>query len=163
MAKRTAEEVESILRGYLARRDHGGRVGLEKYEFDIKIPQRIVIPPRAIEFFGQEMVDDLVDSEPQGRLEILVADILRNYGWAEDWYQSGRSGGWLVISTNEPVTDDWDMRLARGRIKDLMEITNLIDEARKRLIRDLESEDWWVENEGLPWDQEKSVKSWRPK
>ena len=108
-------------------------------------------------------MDDVSESESGGALEFLVDHILHNYEWAEDWYQSGRSGGWLVVSANDPVTDDWNMRRVRSRVKDLMEITNLIDEARNKLIRDLESEDWWSKNWGLPWDEEKSVKNWRHK
>lgn len=162
MAKMTAEQVERAIRGYLATKDHGGAVGLEKYQFNIKIRQRINVHPRAIDFFGQEKVGGVFYAESQIRVEALARNILHKYGWTEDWYQAGRSGGWLVVSTDAPVTDDWNMRRVRARLRDLTDISEYIDDARDQFIRDMESEEWWELNEGLPWNREKSVKHWRP-
>lgn len=164
MARMTDIKVEEFFKSYLAHPSHiqHARGGREKYEFDIKIRERVEIPDRVREELSSKELQEWFDGEAEGRLRDYAEWLKRIYPWIENWFVAGRSGGWLVISTTDPVADEWNMRRVRKRLEDLQGIEERLEQAMDRFIRDMESEDWWVGAGAVGPDYTKSVKHWRP-
>lgn len=164
------EEVEEELRKYLSVHERAGPGG-EMYDFNIKI-RRIDVPDVVREFKGwtEEEVSGQVGAYMQHVLQDFAEVIEERYGWIEGWQQAGRMGGWLVLSTDEPVLDESgripfdvegeskravsrELAPARKRLRDLREIEGLVDRAKRDIVKELEDPRWW----GI------TPKDWRPK
>lgn len=165
------DEVEKEIQGYLSTHERL-RSGGEMYDFDIKIQRRINIPDvvREIKDWTESELSDHVESAMAEFLKDFVMALMERYPWIAEWAQSGRSGGWLVLRTENPVLDEYGRILfdvegeskravsqalapARKRLRALREIEGLVDRAKRDLVRDLESAVWW----GI------TPKDWRPK
>lgn len=146
-ARMSREEVEKWIKKYISGH-HRPKAGEEAYEFNIKV-RRIDVPEIAHHKFTNAEIDQQVQTAMAGRLGAFVADLMEDYPWIENWGQEGRTGGWLVLITHEPVIDLYDeiqkseLVSARNRLKDLFEIDNSIRENIKSMQQEFSSLKWW--------------------
>jgi len=156
----TAEQLERELHRYLSRH-HRPREGEEAYDFDIKIRRRVHVPEsvRHAKGWSESELGDFIEQVMVDRLKEFAEELKRKYDWIGDWFQEGRSGGWLVLVTREPVGDEYgrltveDRHAVEKRLRDLDEISELVDLGIRELVGHLESRNWW----GL------SPKDWSPR
>lgn len=157
------ELLEKQFRGYLSKHNEARGAGAEVYEFNIKM-RRFNIPNIVYQLEDQDAIEDTVATEQEERLSAFGDELADAYPWISKWGVAGRSGGWLVVGSDEPVLDDHGkipdgedessesrrIKLARAniataekRLDDLIEIENLLKEAKRKLVKDFSSMDWW--------------------
>lgn len=151
------EDVERALSQYLSRH-HYPRSGLEAYDFNIKMGL-IDVPSKVREHYSEAEVNDRLEAEMVVRLKDFGEYLTEDFPWIRGWLQEGRSGGWLVVETDDPMLND-DLEVnhlgrARKRVRELRQISIRIREEQLGLEGDIESLEWW----GIP----SSVKDWSPK
>lgn len=136
--------------------------GEEAYDFNIKI-QKIHIDPLVRKLRTEQEIEAAVSSEMNIRLLSFVDSLQDMYSWIDKWHQTGRSGGWMTLISDEPVlTDNWEVPLpahhdkgpqdwlpnaavkpAMDRLKDLESIHEMLRKGIAVLKRDLEGLQWW--------------------
>lgn len=157
------KDLEKSFSKFMVDKDHyRPEGGDEAYEFNIKI-QKISIDPLVRKLKSPKEIDEAVQAEFQDELVAFAEDLKNIYPWIKGWAQGGRSGGWLILITNEPVlTDNWELprthwhdagpqewmpekalKPALKRLDDLRSIEQLVKEGIKTLKHDLEGQDWW--------------------
>lgn len=169
MAKRKLlpEDIEKRIHKYLSRHIRT-RFGEEAYDFNIKMLMRIEIPDLVLPAKGwsQSELNDFVETLMVDQLKEFADELKNSYPWIKNWFQEGRTGGWLVLVTDEPVLNEYGkisesgdprersefLSAARKRLKDLETIETKVDDAKAALVRDLESPEWW----------DIGPKEWRP-
>lgn len=156
-------KIEKGLSRFMSRhtRDFGLRDGEEAYDFDIKI-QKIDIPDIVRQLKSDGEIDEVSEAQMNSRFTIFADSLKEIYPWVKEWYQTGRSGGWLTIVTGEPVlTDNWEiprsdiregpkewaptyaLSAAAKRLEALEEIKRNVENGIDELVGDLESRAWW--------------------
>lgn len=157
------EKLEKGLSRFMSRhtRDISLREGQEAYDFNIKV-QKIDIPDIVRQLKSASEIDDVAETQMRARLTIFADALVETYPWVDDWYTTGRSGGWLTLVTDEPVlTDNWEiprtdvpegpkewapahvLGVAARRLRELEDINLKIQDGISELIFDLESPSWW--------------------
>lgn len=133
------DALEQAISHYLFRRFSG-----EAYGFNIKI-QKMNIPRGARRLFDSDVIDSTVQSTFRQALIEFTDQLQSQFHWLRRWSQEGRSGGWLVLEPEQAVLDNPDVTLSvlRKRLKDLEKIDRWVREAKKELVRALESEEAW--------------------
>ena len=143
-------DVEARLHKYLVSHSGDG----EAYRFNIKM-YGIRLPKKMEETLSSPAQWDLTERAMQEALEMFVEELMQNYEWISGWRQEGRSNGWLVLETNDPVlspygtivphdTDfegpkDWSpySAVAVKRLHDLDKIDKEVRAAKKMLLDDM--------------------------
>lgn len=141
--KMTFEELDREYENDYRSRHWKPNLGEEAYDFNIKI-QKVWIPDKVREAYPEIEIEAKYNERAQLGLQDLVDDLKYKYDWIRDTWQEGRSGGWLVLVTPDPVFID-GIRLGapRKRIKELREIDEIVTKAKKELVKDLENEGYW--------------------
>lgn len=150
-------DLEKHLKDYL----YGSGDGDEEYRFNIRM-RSAWLPDEIVKKLTPSQQDDLLSGTYREALEMFMDEVRQNYKWVSGWRQDGRSGGWLVIGTSDPVLDqygripehesekggpkDWSplsTAAARQRIKDLDEIDTQLRADKKMLAEDMLSMKFW--------------------
>lgn len=141
------DKIYQRLLKHISRHDPGR--GGEAYDFNIRL-REIYIPDSVRSAVTQGDIDYRVADESEGRLRSFAERLELEFPWIESWGQTGRSGGWLTIVTNDAVIDEapeWpspeSLKAARGRLADLDRIRDMVNEEVSAFERDLESEAFW--------------------
>jgi len=122
---------------------HYQRTGQEAYDFNIKI-YKVEIPEIVRHIMSPDDIDYNYQKFAQLALKDLVDDLRHDYDWIFNWYQEGRSGGWLTLVTNDMVfVDGIRLGAPRKRIRDLREIEEKVRIAKREFEEEVESEDFW--------------------
>lgn len=158
MAKPRRDEIYQRLSRYISRH-HDPGPGREAYDFNIKI-RKLDIPDSVRASMSAREIDEIFENESEDRLRSFADDLLWGFPWMEGWGQTGRSGGWLTVTTQEPVLDEgpeWpspeSLKAARKRLADLDSIRTVVNNAVSEFERELETEAFW----GL------EPEEWRPR
>lgn len=124
-------------------RHYQTRIGEEAYDFNIKV-YRVNIPKTVRHVLSDQLINKKYEEEAFERLGTLRADLKFEYDWIADVGQEGRSGGWLVVITNEPAfIDSIRLGYVRKRIRDLRAIEKKVEIAKKNFVAMMEDPDWW--------------------
>lgn len=119
---------------------------VEAYGFNIKV-RRIDLPEVARHKFSEDEIDRVVQVAMAERLRDFVDSLQEKYAWISNWLQEGRSGGWLVLITEDSVLDEDgfvpDRKKGEKRLQDLFEIEESIKENMRAMEQDLSSLKWW--------------------
>jgi len=149
-----AEDLAKSLERWVAGGEHECRYVC--YEFKIKI-YRIEVPDEARSALDEDEIDHSVQAEMADELGSFGMALKETYGWIKDWWQAGRSGGWLVLEPHPgpveefldrgTVDEDEIARLLKemsSRVSDLEQIDRKVSQGRAALVSRLSSLDWWV-------------------
>jgi len=108
----------------------------EIYDFNIKLPV-IRVPQSIRDKVSEGRLSEFFNFAMEHDLEAFTEGLKTDYPWIVEWGQQGRSGGWLVLVSKDPVRDEWgevpDLRRARKRLRDLEKIESEIRESMKSL------------------------------
>lgn len=149
MAPPRKEEISRMVRTWIAKHQAFGHLYPEAYEVDIKM-HRIDIPDYVREAISQDRIDEIVAEAMDNALESFSDSLLEAYPWLRNWAKEGRSGGWLVLYTDDPVLDDRgdvvNARKARKRLRDLAEIHRRRNRAQHDFRSLMQEPDFWYDH-----------------
>jgi len=122
---------------------HYQKEGVEVYDFNIKI-YLVDIPDIVSELLTQDEIDEKYQEAAQRALQDLAEQLKGDYDWISNWYQEGRSGGWLTLVAHDEVfLEENPIRVPRKRIRDLREIDKKVRTAARDFVNMVESPDFW--------------------
>ncbi len=154
-------ELAQELQSYMSR--HDSFAG-ESYEFNIRVGA-VNLPQTVRQNVAQNSIDDIVRMEMEFQLREFIAELKRTFPWIYGEAQAGRSGGWLVLQPDYGVMDEDgtipNLAKAGSRLKDLQEISRLVQEGVRGLEEDLATLDFWSDRVSAP--IQPSRKDWDPR
>jgi len=107
------EEIDSLANQVLEKSNHlkeefeYNRHGGDGFEFDIKArtwPDADYLSHKY--GYSDEEIYDMWDQFLTDNLQTFGDDIVENSGYFDDWYQDGRSGGWLLLKHKSTLIND---------------------------------------------------------
>jgi len=108
------------------------------FEFDIKVRTYPAIKDLSSKYDKDE--DELYHMWEiflSDNLQSEADDIVQNSGYFNDWYQEGRSGGWLSLThSSDAIENPYD--LIRDTVSDLNYFTAKVDDSEIEQIKNLE-------------------------
>lgn len=115
----------------------------EAYDFNIKI-RKVWIPEKVRSAYTEKEIQEKYDERARVAFEDFSDFIRNDYEWIGAISQQGRSGGWMVIETEDPAfTGDQPLRVPRKRIMALRQIYEDLQKAKKDFVKELEDEKFW--------------------
>lgn len=155
------EEIARRVGKWISRHQDLGRRYPEAYEIDIRI-HRVDIPDYVRAAMDEASIGSIVSDAMRVALMDFAEGLTEDYPWIRTWAQEGRSGGWLVLYTDDPVLDYEgnvpNARKAQKRLRDLSEIHRRQNRAEHAFRRLMENPDFW-DGFGLPGPRRQD---WRP-
>lgn len=137
------EELKDEYNKHWRSRHESTEDGKEAYDFNIKI-QKIWIPEKVRQVHSEQVIQEKYDERARAAFEDF-SDLIRNdYDWIGAISQQGRSGGWLVIETEDPAFVEGEpLRLPRKRIMALRQIYEDLKKAKQDFVKELEDQQFW--------------------
>ena len=133
------EKIVSIKDNFeYGRHDRHSPVG---FEFDIKARNWPDSEELAQQYgFTEEEVDQMWDLFLSDNLEMYASDFLEKYDMFEDWGQTGRSGGWLLLKPDRHtkyLIEDYEEKIQDGvnELNSLTDSTDLTKEEMGKFIQ----------------------------